>query len=102
MDINERVAKLETQTENQDKEINEIKQKLANQDKLVESVAEMASSMKYIQRDMTQVKEDVEATKNKVQDLENKPGKLGLGLWKWVLGIIGAGILGYLLNMFLS
>ena len=102
VDINERVAKLEARTDEQGREIKEIKEKLVNQDKLVQSVAEMANSMKYIQKDIQEVKEDVKDTKDRVNQLEDRPGKASLGAWKWILGIIGGGVLGYILNILLA
>ena len=101
MDISERVARLEVKTSEQDREMKEIKDKLKNQESMVNSMAELANSMKYMQRDITEVKEDVKDTKERVNQLEDKPGLVSLNVWKWMLGIVGGGILGYILNMLL-
>ena len=66
---------------------------------VIESIHDLAFGVKQMGTDLTEIKADVKKVETKVNELENKPAKLSLKLWLAIGGMVGTGIVGYILAL---
>lgn len=95
MELNERTAKLE-------EKVNNIESRMDKQDRLIESVHEIASSQRNMEKTLEKVSDKVENIGNKVVELEYEPKKEKSQKWDKATWIIIAGVVGFTLNYFLG
>lgn len=96
MELNERVAKVETRIDN-------VEERMDKQDRLIESIHEIASSQKNMEKTLNTVSNKVESIGNKVVELEYNPNKEKAKKWDevtWKIALlIITGAAMYLLGM---
>lgn len=85
MELNERVAALEARVCEHDK-------KLDNLEQLTEATTKLACGVEALSSDMKEIKTDIRETKEKVNNLEDRPGKMSLSFNKWFWGLVGAAL----------
>lgn len=92
MELVERVAICEIEIEN-------VKEKVDKQDKLIDSIYELASGQKELNAKMDSMEEDLSSVKKDVKDMQLQPArdykKLGFEVVRWALIFI----LGYMANV---
>ena len=88
----ERLVRLETQVAEHDR-------KLSNLEELTLATHDLANSVKSLNDDIGEIKNDCKETKEKVNDLEDRPYKLSGKLWVWLLGLIGSAVVGGLIGL---
>ena len=92
MELLERVAICETEIEN-------VKDKIEKQDKLIDSIYDLASGQKELNTKMDNIEKDLSSVKRDVKDIQLEPGsnykKILFESLKWII-LFG---LGYLVNM---
>ena len=95
MELNERVAALETRVE-------EHVKKLDNLEKLTEATTKLACGVEALSSDMKEMRTDIRETKEKVNTLEDRPGKISLSFNKWFWGLVGAALVTGLIGLVAS
>lgn len=95
MELVERVAICEIEIEN-------VKEKVDKQDKLIDSIYELASGQKELNAKMDSMEEDLSSVKKDVKDMQLQPArdykKLGFEVVKWLVLFS----LGFFMNMIIK
>lgn len=103
MSDNERLAKLEVQTERNTKDIKEIKAESKIIHEIATSVQVMAIEMKTITGQLSGVKSDVVEVKSQIREVKNEEGNrsknLINGLKEKILWVFVGGIALYIFNL---
>lgn len=95
MELAERVAICETEIEN-------VKEKVDKQDRLIDSIYELASGQKELNLKMSDMEKDLSSVKKDVREIQLQPcqdyRKIGFEITKWVVIFI----LGYFVSMLIK
>ena len=103
MEMHERVARLEEHQIEQDRRI-DIAEKLSDSiNNLTTEIKvmnnNMTNQMKEMHSDITEVKTEVQNLDSKVEELENRPAQNSQKILIWLLGLIGAAMVGGIINI---
>ena len=93
MEHEHRLTVVEDRSKSNQHRLDEMKKRQDDQDKLISTVAVLASEQKTIQTDVQEIKGDVKS-------LTSKPGKRWDNLVNQVVSIIVAAVAGFLLAIF--
>ena len=88
---NERLVRLE-------ETVKQIVSTLEKQDKKIENIYDLTSSVKQIATEMKAMREDVNKIDDRVKTIEDKPAKKWDGAMSQIISIIIAGVVGFLLS----
>ena len=103
MEVHERLARGEEFMKELDRRLEEHKieadKRFEKNEAVIESIHDLAFGVKQMGTDLTEIKADVKKVETNVNELENKPAKLSLKLWIAVGGMVGTGVVGYILAL---
>lgn len=89
-DLAVKVAEIDQRSKSNTHRIDKLQERQDNFDKLVSSVAAMATEQEHIKEDVTEIKADVKS-------LTEKPGKRWDAVVEKVILLIVAGVIGYIM-----
>lgn len=89
-DLAVKVAEIDQRSKSNTHRLDKVEQRQDNLDRLVSSVATMATEQEHIKADVTEIKADVKT-------LAEKPGKRWEAIVEKVVLLIVAGVVGYVL-----
>ena len=93
--VEERVARLEAQTEEQNRRINNI-------DELISGVARIAFGLDNVQLVIGRIETKLDAVETRITLVENKPGQLGIKAWMYIASAFGGGLIAWGIKQILS
>ena len=95
MEVHERLARGEEHMRELDRRVEKVEH-------VTEAIYDLASGVKQMGSDLTEVKADVKKLGNKVNELEDKPGKASIKAWIWLICLAGGAIIGEIIDLIIS
>lgn len=95
MEVIERVVRLEEHSKEQDRRIEKI-------ESMAEDILRVANGVERMVEITSELKEGLKENTDKISVLEDQPGKLSIKAWFWVAGIVGSGVLGYVMSLIIG